>query len=202
MTSEKIKEVFDKHYNIEHLLGAKESLACFTVENFLSGKDKPLYLCSDRTRNKFYFLDKDNKRIDDSNAQILINLIIKYGIDSIEKTYKKYSKNTKKIFNIDSAFQNITTLAIDGKEYINKLSDCLPTSVEERRIRDDIGNEEIVFEIESEDEDENPVTISGFSLTQLNKYKVHYKKTGQILIPSIFEKNKENLLSYRQFLKS
>ncbi len=61
MTAERIKEIFDKKFNIETLFGAEKSLANFTIENFLSGKDKPIYLCTDKERNKFIFLDKNNK---------------------------------------------------------------------------------------------------------------------------------------------
>ena len=92
MTGERIKEIFDQKFNIETLFGSEKSLANFTIENFLSGKDKPIYLCTDKERNKFIFLDKNNKKINDTNAQILIDLIMKYGFNKIKKSFDNHCK--------------------------------------------------------------------------------------------------------------
>ena len=154
MTSEKIREVFDKCYNIQTLSGSKESLAHFTIDNFLSGSDKPIYLCSDKERNKFCFYDKNNKKIDDTNAQILINLITTYGLKSIKKLYKRYTKRIKeKSDDIDIAYNNIMNLKTDGKDYINELSTLLPKTIEERTIRDSIVIQDDEDETSSDEED-------------------------------------------------
>jgi len=42
--------------------------ADFTLDNFLMGKDKPLYLCTDRSRNQFKCVDLEGKLIEDPNA--------------------------------------------------------------------------------------------------------------------------------------
>ena len=56
-TPENIKDIFEKHFNIK-VLKAEEGFADFTVENFLSGDDRPLYICTDGQRNRFSFFDK------------------------------------------------------------------------------------------------------------------------------------------------
>jgi hypothetical protein len=210
MTSEKIKEVFDKYYNIQILLGSKESLAHFTIDNFLSGSDKPIYLCSDKQRNKFYFLDKNNKKIDDSNAQILINLIINHGLGSIKNTYTKYTKIVKQKQNkLDIALNDIMNLKIDNKEYINELTTYLPRTIEERKILDETKSIENKFEEqdgedgeEEEDEEKNETIIAGFPISELYKYKIHYMDTGKITAPADFIKSKENIILYTKFLNS
>jgi hypothetical protein len=203
MTCEKIREVFDKCYNIQTLFGSKESLAHFTIDNFLSGSDKPIYLCSDKERNKFCFYDKNNKKIDDTNAQILINLITTYGLKSIKKLYKRYTKRIKeKSDDIDIAYNNIMNLKTDGKDYINELSTLLPKTIEERTIRDSIVIQDDDEDETSSDEEDLDEEILGFRKSELYKYKVHYIKTGQIIAPSSFEKTKENILEYKKYLNA
>lgn len=207
MTADRIKEVFDKHYNVPTLLGSEKSLANFTINNFLSGEDRPIYLCADKERNKFYFLDKNNKRIDDTNAQILINLIITYGFDSI-KNYYNTNSNNKKI-ELNDAFTNVMNLKKDGKEYINQLSTSLPKTVEERQIRDNLNDIQLskenntIIKFEEDDELEIEYTeIGGVPVTTLSKYKKYYIKTGVIMAPSNFIKTKESLQSYKKYLNN
>jgi hypothetical protein len=204
MTAERIKDVFDNNYNVQTLLGSEKSLANFTIDNFLSGEDRPIYLCSDKDRNKFYFLDKNNKRIDDTNAQILINLIITYGFDSIKKYY---NTNNKKI-EINEAFTNVMKLKKDGKEYINQLSTSLPKTIEERQIRDNLNDIQLskenntIIKFEEDEEIEFYKEIGGIPMSILCKYKKHYIDTSVIMVPSNFVKTKETLSKYKKYLNN
>jgi len=153
MTGERIKEIFDKKFNMETLFGSEKSLANFTIENFLSGKDKPIYLCTDKERNKFIFLDKNNKKINDNNAQILIDLIMKYGFNKIKKSYNNHCKIKPE--NLSNAYNSIMNIKKDGKEYINYLSNNLPKTIEERQIKDDVQSQNSIEEDVIIFEDEN-----------------------------------------------
>ena len=206
MTAERIKEVFENNYNIQTLLGSEKSLANFTINNFLSGEDRPIYLCADKERNKFYFLDKNNKRIDDTNAQILINLIITYGFDSIKKYYNTNSNNKK--IELNDAFANVMNLKKDGKEYIHQLSTALPKTIEERQIRDNLNDMQLskenntIIKFEEEDELEFFKEIGGIHVTILCKYKKHYIDTGVIMVPSNFIKTTDSLYKYKKYLNN
>ena len=206
MTPDRIKEVFDKNYNVQTLLGSEKSLANFTIDNFLSGEDRPIYLCSDKERNKFYFLDKNNKRIDDTNAQILINLIITYGFESIKNYYNNHVN--KKRLELNEAFSSVMKLKKDGKGYISQLSTSLPKTIEERQIRDNLNDiqlskEDTIINFEEYDEPEIEYTeIGGVSVTTLSKYKKYYIKTGVIMAPSEFVKTKESLQNYKKYLNN
>ena len=199
MTGERIKGIFDTKFNIETLFGSEKSLANFTIENFLTGKDKPIYLCTDKERNKFIFLDKNNKKINDTNAQILIDLIMKYGFNKIKKSYNNHCKIKPE--NLNNAFNSIMNIKNDSKEYINHLSNNLPKTVEERQIKDDIQNQNsieedvIIFEDDIIDFDE----ISDIPLYEFNRYRENYIKTGKILIPSKFVKTKENIDKLKKY---
>ena len=200
MTGERIKEIFDQKFNIETLFGSEKSLANFTIENFLSGKDKPIYLCTDKERNKFIFLDKNNKKINDTNAQILIDLIMKYGFNKIKKSFDNHCKIKPE--NLSNAYNSIMNIKRDGKEYINYLSNNLPKTIEERQIKDDVQNQNSIEEDAIIFEDDDIIDfdeISGIPLYEFNKYREHYIKTGKILIPSKFEKTKENIDKLKKY---
>ena len=197
MTAERIKEIFDQKFNIETLFGSEKSLANFTIENFLSGKDKPIYLCTDKERNKFIFLDKNNKKINDTNAQILIDLIMKYGFNKIKKSFDNHKPE-----NLNNAYNSIMNIKKDGKEYINYLTNNLPKTIEERQIKDDVQNQNSIEEDAIIFEDDDIIDfdeISGIPLYEFNKYREHYIKTGKILIPSKFEKTKENIDKLKKY---
>lgn len=58
LTEERVKETFSEKFTIESLLGSQKELANFTIDNFLTGKDKPIYLCTDRSRKNLHSLMK------------------------------------------------------------------------------------------------------------------------------------------------
>jgi hypothetical protein len=199
MTAERIKEIFDKKFNIETLFGAEKSLANFTIENFLSGKDKPIYLCTDKERNKFIFLDKNNKKINDTNAQILIDLIMKYGFNKIKKSYNNHCKIKPE--NLNNAFNSLMNIKKDGKEYINHLSNNLPKTIEERQIKDDVQSQNSIEDVIIFEDDDiiDFDEISNIPLYEFNRYREHYIKTGKIMVPSKFEKTKENIDKLKKY---
>jgi phenylalanyl-tRNA synthetase alpha subunit len=54
MTPEHVLDVFQKHYSIDTLLGGQKALARFVHDGFL--KESPVYVCGDRSRQKFYIV--------------------------------------------------------------------------------------------------------------------------------------------------
>ena len=168
VNSGKIKEVFDANYSVSTLLGSNKSLADFTVNNLLLGDERPIYLCSDKQRSKFYFLNETNERIDDTNAQILIDSIIQHGFDSIKRSYKNHLYKIKEPpQELTDAFKKIMNLNSERKEYIKRLLETLPTTIKERCIRDrnllllriqeekNRNESEEIIEIKEEDDEES-----------------------------------------------
>ena len=95
LTKEDIKETFDKNYTLEDLFGSQKGLADFTTKNFLSGKDNPLYICTDKSRQKFIFTDENKKEKEDDNAFIIIKLMSK-GFSKVDDLYKEELKILKR----------------------------------------------------------------------------------------------------------
>jgi len=227
MTKDRIKEVFDKNFTIKMLYdcSSNEALADFTIDNFLSGDDKPIYICSDKQRQNFYFLDKDKNRIDDKNAKILTNLIITYGLNSIEKSYNNHIQNIKEQpIKLNDSFKTVMSLKKDNKEYISHLTNKLPKTIKERYILDEIRNNllientpsnknDIEYVMEETDSDDdldkneystedticNMMEISRYKLSLLKKW---YIETGEIKVSDDFKCTDKNIEKYVKYLKS
>ena len=88
LSKEVIKETFDKNYTLEDFFGSQKALADFTNKHFLRGKDNPLYLCTDKSRQKFVYTDEQQQETEDINAEIMIKLMSK-GFIKMKQLYDK-----------------------------------------------------------------------------------------------------------------
>ena len=156
LTKEMIQETFNKNYTMEDLLESQKGLADFTSKHFLSGKDKPLYLCTDKSRQKFIFTDKEQKETEDSNAFIIIKLMSK-GFSKVDELYKQElnilkrrlkhfieeDDNTnivethRQLKQLEEVYKKIKNIDKDGDVYRKQLSKLLPSSLENRILHDD-----------------------------------------------------------------
>jgi hypothetical protein len=157
MTPEVVKETFEKNYKLEDFFGAQKALAEFTTKNFLMGKNKALYLCKDKARNRFSFTDEDKNEIEDLNAAILIKLVSK-GFGVIKNLYTKESAHLQgrlarfercdngtmmietrnQMKRLEEVYKQIVNIIKEGDGYRNQLSRSLPTTIESRICIDDI----------------------------------------------------------------
>ena len=69
-----IKDIFDQHYTRDYFLRAEIGLADFAIEYILKDGEI-IYLCTDRARRKFSFVDKDGNMKEDPNADKLFRKI-------------------------------------------------------------------------------------------------------------------------------
>ena len=228
MTSDIIKDTFEKNYTIKDLSGSQKGLANFTSKHFLSGKNKAVYLCTDRSRQHFVFPDEKEKTIEDQNAMILIALVSK-GFGAVKKLYKKQltelNNKLKKfqdadnllmiteIFNeikhLENNYQQILSTQDEGDNYRNQLSKILPSNIDNRLLIDSTL-ENFSDDEESEEKKSNiPIlydktarNIGGITYGKLRLYKNHYQKTGKIIIPDHYLTNEEYKKEFLLFLNS
>lgn len=174
MTPEVVKETFEKNYKLEDFFGAQKALAEFTTKNFLMGKNKALYLCKDKARNRFSFTDEDKNEIEDLNAAILIKLVSK-GFGVIKNLYTKESAHLQgrlarfercdngtmiietrnQMKRLEEVYKQIVNIIKEGDGYRNQLSRSLPATIESRICIDDIDEKMEQIETNVEDIDEN-----------------------------------------------
>ena len=174
MTPEVVKETFEKNYKLEDFFGAQKALAEFTTKNFLMGKNKALYLCKDKARNRFSFTDEDKNEIEDLNAAILIKLVSK-GFGVIKNLYTKESvhlegrlarfercdngtmiiETRNQMKRLEEVYKQIVNIIKEGDGYRNQLSRSLPATIESRICIDDIDEKMEQIETNVENEDEN-----------------------------------------------
>ena len=176
MTPEVVKETFEKNYKLEDFFGAQKALAEFTTKNFLMGKNKALYLCKDKARNRFSFTDEDKNEIEDLNAAILIKLVSK-GFGVIKNLYTKESvhlegrlarfercdngtmiiETRNQMKRLEEVYKQIVNIIKEGDGYRNQLSRSLPATIESRICIDDIDEkmEQIETNVDNDGNDGN-----------------------------------------------
>jgi len=151
LSKEVIKETFDKNYTIEDFRGSQKALADFTNKHFLRGLDNPLYLCVDKSRQKFVFTDEKQQETEDVNAETMIKLMAK-GFDKVKNIYDEeyqiLQKRLKKFIKLDTSINIIDTrkqikiledtykqlmnIINNSDKYRIQLSKILPSTLEAR----------------------------------------------------------------------
>jgi hypothetical protein len=206
MTPENVQESF-KNFSIKDLLTSESqrNLADMTINNFLSGKDHPVYLCKDRSRNKFFYTDKENIEKEDPNATVLRTLVYNGVGPIIKKIYgEQYVKlhnelarclrnnNTETILcsrddikDLEDAYKQINILK-DGDDYISQLSRCLPSTLKDRIYKDNLAlekkNQESDIELQLYLKKQTRM-IGNYTIAELEKWKEFYIETDVIKGP-------------------
>jgi len=223
MTPEVVRESF-KNFNINNLLsGSQKELADMTIKNFLTGKDQPLYICKDRSRNKFVYTDDENKEKEDANAIVLRTLVYNGIAPLLKKLYhEEYVKlhdelarckriddkvlievSHEDIKELDEAYKQFNILK-DAEDYISHLSKCLPTSIKDRIYRD--GLKEHILENDRESSSDIEFNkqlemIGDYTVSELKRFKDIFKNTGDVKGPKDLISNKDLIQRYVAFLK-
>lgn len=199
MTKDIIRDTFTKHYNSDTLLGGEKAFADFTIDYLLTGDGKPIYLCTDRSRQRFYYMDK-NKKVEDPNADILTNITATGSFDVVTKLYgEKMQYYTDKInehanykeqqnYWIDERtslikiYNEIKNISKEGQSYRKRLSVRLPNSLEDRQRIDTVKDEELVLDIKEKsylEAFEKAKVDLVDSTNGLKGFKIH-KPTGMV----------------------
>ena len=131
MSRERVEEYFKKHYNTETLLGGQKALAHLVVDGFIKNKDN--YLCSDRSRQRFLFIDKNGNRVEDTDCQLVIQLTSS-GMPHIKDIYEEslFSDEAADEMveeNLHIQYKNISKLRRDHSQFTSELSRIVPSSV-------------------------------------------------------------------------
>ncbi len=214
MTPERVKEAFDM-FTLDTLLGSQKALANFTVDQFLMGKDKPAYLCTDRSRKKFFFMDETGQLIEDPNCEKLVGLITP-GLTKVQELYEValFDKPKKGITEerLQDSYESILALKEDGSQYQCQLSKRLPSNIKEKeRMEEQAQFPNIKITINSDEPESQPIVepepteqIGGYSLDKLDIYRKKYKLDQSILGPKnlLDTSDQELYQSYIDFLKS
>lgn len=148
MTPELVRQTLKDHYTVDTLTGGEAAFADFTMEHFLNGINKPTYICTDRSRQKFSYFDGE-KQLEDPNADILADLASFGLVEVMQKHYEtalkeldekieEYvnSKDHLKYLNdkkdsLQANYFKLKKLKKEGEDYRYRLSKKLPKSKEE-----------------------------------------------------------------------
>ena len=131
MTPQHVLEVFQKHYKLDTLLGGQKALARFINEEFLKEHATPVYVCGDRSRQKFYMI-KDGKKEEDPDCENIIGLSSP-GLPHVRDVYEEAlftEQDTITEEDIQDNYRNITNLDKDRTQFKSELSKITTTSDE------------------------------------------------------------------------
>jgi hypothetical protein len=188
MTPESVREFFKTHYNLETLLGGQKALAQFICDGFI--REKQVYQCTDRSRQKFVIENKDGTQMEDANCDQLIGLTAP-GLPHVKDVYEDALFSTLENVTEDDIQDNylkISNIDKDRTEFNKELSKIAPSCspkpvntayedalIQLKAMRDAIIPRETKVNAEP---DAIPVLleIGGISLGQLDIYRQGYRK--------------------------
>jgi len=227
MSPEVVEDFFRKHYNLDTLLGGQKALARFVNEGFLK-QEVPVYICGDRSRQKFYMMN-DGKKTEDTDCESILELTSP-GMPAVKKVY------TEALFNdfpndvteddIQDNYRDIVNLSEDRTEFKSELSkivsdeppknnfkqmtDMLKDAIlpnESKRKREEAKEAQALALAQSAEEPEEPIRrpdILGVSPGKLMVYRDRYRKDGTIKGPATIikriEESEEDREEYVRFL--
>lgn len=148
MTPERVEDYFKKHYNMETLLGGQKALARLVADGFIIEKDT--YHCTDRSLQKFTFVDKEGKSIEDTDCRHVIQLTssgmphIKYVYE--DSLFSSEAKDERVEENLHNNYSSISKLDQEPSQFKNELSKIVP-SRENESIKTCTQNKESYFEV-------------------------------------------------------
>jgi hypothetical protein len=130
MSPDHVENFFKKHYNLDTLLGGQKALARFVNDGFL--KESPVYLCGDRSRQKFYIV-KDGKKTEDTDCDQILGLTTP-GMPHVQEVYETalFNDLPEKITeeDVQDNYQQIMTLDENRADFKAELSKIISTTSE------------------------------------------------------------------------
>ena len=132
MTEDRVMEIFQKNFKRIEQLNPKE-LAHFTVNHLVNGQDRPLYLCTDPSRQRMVYFDGSGNEQVDESCKTLIEKVLqaKPFVDEIiqDDIVDKTEEEIVKVKPYHDAFSNLQ----QSRNYKLELSKQLPRTVESAR---------------------------------------------------------------------
>jgi hypothetical protein len=125
MSPEHVEDFFKKHYNLDTLLGGQKALARFVNDGFL--KEAPVYLCGDRSRQKFYII-KDGKKTEDTDCEEILGLTAP-GMPHVQDVYETALFDLPEAVtedNVQDNYQQIMTIDEHRSDFKAELSKIAP----------------------------------------------------------------------------
>ena len=130
MTEERIVEIFRKNFAIQDM--EPSALAKFTMKNLVNGTDKPMYLCTDQSRQRMVYYDASGNEQVDKDCALLIDKLLqgkKTVKNIIEDEITGYSPEEIAQLNVKPMYQEFKNL-YDSRSFKLELSKGLPNTPE------------------------------------------------------------------------
>ena len=169
MTEDRIMEIFNKHLSTRQL-EARE-LAIFTMTHLVNGQDRPIYLCTDPSRQRMVFFDISGNEQVDENCKILIDKVM------MGKPYVKDLIQDEIIDNTESEIERLKPLykgfkdLHKNRDYKLELSKRLPRTKESAR--------NVTTKKDNDDDDDSDIEWDINERLQREKNEHEHKKNPE-----------------------
>jgi hypothetical protein len=108
------KKAFENNYGVDVIERGIEGEANFILNHCIIGSNKPLYLCTDKSRKKCFYFNEDGDRISDPGCGMLLRLTGEAGRDVRNRVYKTQVRILDK--NLEKARYDYNNNEDDSKE--------------------------------------------------------------------------------------
>lgn len=124
LSQENIKHIVDEKLTIDHIRNGQRGLAKFFVEHLLTKEGKPLYICSDKSRNNYIYKGMNGEIVRDHNARNLTKAIYK-PVHIKTKNVVTTAINVIDIDEMMSGYGSISNLDKDNTAFYKTLNKLL-----------------------------------------------------------------------------
>ena len=172
-----------KSANIREFAVSDRRTADFVIDKFLSGNDRPLYLCTDKQRKNFVFIGQDSSPVVDKNSSILSSMIKSHGFSSMEAIPPYYRSAVKSLLE-----------KVGSGWYVRELAKSLPSTSEERLLFDTVRDKELEIRKAEETRKSKLEKLSlstGLSKNDIDDLRETFIRTGTISAPKAIAANEE-----------
>jgi len=205
------------------MLGGQKALAQFVNEGFL--KNEPVYVCGDRSRQKFYIV-KDGKKTEDTNCDAILDLttpgfhhVTDVYKDALESNFPEQVTET----DIQDNYRDIIGIHQNRTEFKSELSRIVPTEEvtmdpkkqARKTLKEAVDEMEKALipygsrttpMIEQPSELVRRPDVLGYSPGKLMAYRDRFRKNGEVTYPSALterlQNDKEAMQVYMTYLHS
>ena len=129
MTEERVIEIFQKHIKSIDDFSPK-NLATFTATHLVNGLNRPLYICTDPSRQRMIYVDSSGNKQVDKNCSLLIEHVLKAKpfVDQVIQEHITYE--TQEEINRVKPLHNTFSNLHHSRNYQIELSRQLPQTEE------------------------------------------------------------------------
>ncbi len=124
-----VKTIAKESFNDRHFLRGIKGLADFALESVINIEGKQIYVCTDKARNKFKFVDETGMIVDDPGANYLLEKL-QYGTINMAEKYFTDKKDEVSQHILDDRLNQYKNFSSYSGAFQRCIKDKLPSTMD------------------------------------------------------------------------